>query len=139
MKPIIVIDTNVLVAALKSKRGASHKCLALLPENKYTVAISIPLILEYEEVLKRTFPQLGELAIEQFVDYFCYIGQPTQIFYLWRPYLNDPDDEMILELAVAARAHYIVTYNQKDFKKAVDFNIPAITPKVLLQQLGEIP
>lgn len=136
---MIVIDTNVLVAALKSKRGASHKCLTLLPEGKYTVAISIPLILEYEEVLKRFFPQLGEKAIEQFVDYFCYIGQPTQIFYLWRPYLNDPDDEMILELAVASHAQFIVTYNQKDFKKASDFNIQAITPKELLQRLGEIP
>lgn len=139
MKPKIVLDTNVIVTALKSKRGASYKLLSLLSEDIYTMAISVPLVLEYEEVLKRLFPYLGNHAVEQLIDYLCLKGEPTEIFYVWRPQLKDPDDEMLLELAVASQAPYIVTYNKADLNKVAKFGIQAITPKDFLTLVGQLP
>jgi putative PIN family toxin of toxin-antitoxin system len=138
-KPKIVLDTNILVTALKSKQGASYKLLSLLEKERYTIALSVPLVLEYEEILKRIFPRFGKTAIEQFVDYLCAVGEPAEIFYIWRPQLKDPDDEMLLELAVASNAAYIVTYNKMDLIGSNKFGIKVLTPKEFLQLLGEIP
>jgi putative PIN family toxin of toxin-antitoxin system len=138
MKQRIVIDTNVIVSALKSKRGASNKLMQLLGTNKYTSCISVALILEYEEVIKRLLPQLGEEQINSLLDYICAISENTNIYYLWRPHLKDPEDDMVLEVAVAAEAHSIVTYNKKDFINVKNFGIEILTPTELLILLGEL-
>lgn len=127
----IIIDTNVLVAALRSSQGTSYKLLRALAEdhNPFKIQVSVPLVAEYDEVLARTFPQIQTSDI---VDYLCAIAEHHKIFYLWRPALKDPDDDFILELAVKANA-VIITWNLKDFAVAKKFGVEVMTPKQLLE------
>ena len=135
-----MIDTNVMVAALKSKRGASFKLLSIIDQDKFQISISVPLIIEYEYALKRTDLNilLTESEIDDILDYICLIADKRKIFYLWRPYLKDPKDDMVLELAVESESDYIITYNQKDFKEVSKFGIKTLTPKAFLRKIGEI-
>jgi predicted nucleic acid-binding protein len=135
MTPQIILDTNVLVAAFKSSRGASYRLLSLIDSGKFQLNISTPLVAEYEEILRRETPHINATDV---VDYLCTIANRHKIFFLWRPVLKDPDDDFILELAVKCNA-IIVTWNTKDFKKAVRFGIIVMTPKDFLQQTGELP
>lgn len=136
----IVIDTNVFISALQSSKGVSYKLLMLLGNSKFETNISIPLALEYEEVAKRLVDRtaLTEKDIDRIVDYVCKVSHHHDIFFLWRPFLRDPDDDMVLELAVTAKCQFIVTYNQKDFSNIGQFGIKAITPKEFLQEIGEL-
>ena len=135
-----MIDTNVMVAALKSKRGASFKLLSIIDQDKFQISISVPLIIEYEYALKRTDLNilLTDSEIDDILDYICLIADKRKIFYLWRPYLKDPKDDMVLELAVESESDYIITYNQKDFKEVSKFGIKTLTPKAFLRKIGEI-
>jgi putative PIN family toxin of toxin-antitoxin system len=139
--PQIIIDTSVLVSALRSRRGASHLLLRLIDSGKFEVHLSVPLVLEYEEVCKRhvAATPLTEEEIEAILDYICKVAHHQPIFYLWRPFLKDPKDDMVLELAVAAGCDCIVTYNVRDFQGAEDFGVRVLTPKEFLQEIGEIP
>ena len=136
----IVIDTNVLIAALRSRRGASHRLLMLLGSEAFNVYISVPLILEYEDVTKRMIGEipLTEQDIDDILDYICVIGRHQELFYLWRPYLRDPKDDMVLELAVAANCDLIITFNQRDFAGIEQFGIEALTPQEFLWKIGEL-
>jgi putative PIN family toxin of toxin-antitoxin system len=139
-KQRIVIDTNVLIAALRSKRGASHKLLMLLGSEKFSIHISVPLMLEYEDAAKRLLGSipLNEQEIDDILDYICAVAQEHRLFYLWRPHLKDPNDDMILELAVTANCDCIVTYNQKDFQGVGDFGVKVITSQEFLKRIGEL-
>jgi putative PIN family toxin of toxin-antitoxin system len=137
----IVLDTNVLVTALRSRRGASFKLLSLTGDARFQLNISVPLILEYEAAAKR-LTQTGALTdadIDAIIDYLCQAGNRRQIFFLWRPCLKDPQDDLLLELAVEAKCDFIVTYNKRDFVEAARFGVKLLTPKEFLQLLGEIP
>jgi putative PIN family toxin of toxin-antitoxin system len=138
MKPKIVIDTNVIIAALKSSRGASNKLFHLFGAQKFIHSISVALVLEYEDVINRLFPDFSKKKINDLLDYICANSLNARIYYLWRPHLKDPGDDMILELAVASSSEFIVTYNLKDFKGAKHFNIKVVTPKELLLLMGEL-
>jgi len=135
----VVIDTGILVSALKSKRGASFKILSLLPSDRFAFHLSVPLVCEYEAVLKRTDMGIdwttGE--IDELLDIICLLGRKHDIWYLWRPLLQDAGDEFIAELAVTAQVDAIVTYNVRDFKGMEKFGINVITPKEFLQEIGE--
>jgi putative PIN family toxin of toxin-antitoxin system len=133
----IVIDTNVLLSALYSKNGASHKLLSMIDDERLCIHISTTLIYEYEEILKSK-SQMQEQYIDAILNYICKIGHKNAIFYLWRPKLRDADDDFLLELAVKSNA-IIVTLNGKDFKAASEFNIKVMTPKTFLKHIGEIP
>ena len=109
-----VIDTNVLLSALRSRQGASFALLALLPSGAYRLHISTPLIAEYEAVLKRGQLRLTDPEIDDVIDFLCASAQAHEIFYLWRPLLKDPDDDFLLELAVKSGA-CVVTWNVSDF------------------------
>jgi len=137
----IVLDTNVIYAALRSNRGASYRLLSLLDSEKFEINLSVPLVIEYEDVLKRKKDSLtfSETRIDQFLDYLCMVGNWHEVFFLWRPILNDPEDDMILELAVRAGCQYIVTYNKRDFKGVDQFGIELATAKEFLQIIKEIP
>ncbi len=129
---LVVIDTNVLVAALKSQFGASYAIISQLPSEKFQIALSIPLYLEYQDVLTRTQHMTGSSTHEEilaFLRYLCRISHQQDIFFLWRPYLRDPNDDMVLELAVASQSRYIITHNQKDFAGIEkQFGITPIVP-----------
>lgn len=138
-RPQIVIDTNVVIAALRSKRGASAKLLSLVGTELFEIHDSVPLVLEYEEVIQRQRIELGLSVSEvsDFIDSLCAIAQHHQIYFLWRPSLPDADDELILELAVSARCDYIVTHNTDDFKGVEQFGVKAISPKEFLSIISE--
>ncbi len=136
----VVIDTNVLIAALRSRRGASHRLFLLIGSAKFDINVSVPLILEYEDAAKRftTETALSNENIDDILDYLCTVANRRQIFYLWRPFLQDPKDDMVLELAVTANCGLIITYNKKDFEGADRFGIRVVTPKEFLEEIGEL-
>jgi len=145
----IVIDTNVLLSSLFSKNGASHKLVLWsiaqyqTHHKKYNV-ISNTLITEYEDVLTRDknikkFKNLSLNDINEFIDGICLISNHQKINFLWRPFLRDSNDDMVLEVAFNSKADYIVTHNIKDFKGVKDnFHIEVITPKDFLIRIGVI-
>ncbi len=132
----IVIDTNVIISAFRSSRGASNKLMTYIGTNKFLTCISVTLILEYEDVMLRHFPKMSKQKINDFLDYFCAISEQVKINYLWRPHLKDPGDDMLLELAFGSNSRYIITYNKKDFAGIEKFNIEILTPKEFLIILG---
>jgi putative PIN family toxin of toxin-antitoxin system len=126
----VVLDTNVLISALRSNRGASFKLISLIGTGKFDINLSVPLLIEYEAVSKRKkFDHLIDRDIDDLLNYLCKIADKRDIFFLWRPFLKDPKDDMVLELAVEAGCEYIITYNLDDFKGIEQFGVEAITPK----------
>lgn len=135
----IVLDTNVLIAALRSRQGASFKLLSAIgQETGLALNLSVPLVLEYEEVAKRPgmISDLSPNDIDAVIDYLCATAKHQEIFFLWRPLLSDPKDDMVLELAVAAGAD-IITFNLKDFAGAQTLGVGVYTPQTLLKELGD--
>lgn len=126
----VVIDTSVLVAAARSSRGASHALLRRLPDPGFEPAISVPLFLEYRAVLLRPENLLSRspAQADDFLDYLLSVSHLQEIFFHWRPSLPDPDDDLILELAVAAGCRYIVSHNLRDFQGVDRWGIEAVTP-----------
>jgi putative PIN family toxin of toxin-antitoxin system len=133
----IVIDTKVLISALRSRHGASFRLLSLIDSGKFITNISVPLVYEYEQVLKRmTWPgKPANQYIADILDYICAVGEKWKIHYLWRPKLSDPNDEMILELAVTSQSKFIITYNKSDFREAGEFGISVLNPVEFLKKL----
>ena len=139
-RPQIVADTNVFVTALRSQFGASYKLFSLISKDKFKLNLSVPLALEYEAVAKRMIGEiaLNEEEIDDILDFVISNSNQWDIYYLWRPHLKDPGDDMVLELAVTANCNYIITYNVKDFKGIEKFGIEVITPKEFLEMVGEL-
>ena len=133
----VVLDSNVLVSALRSRRGASFQLVKLLRRGRFEVALSVPLALEYEAVLRRhaTELRLARDEADGLVDYLCDVGYRQPIHFLWRPTLADPRDEFILELAVAANCKAIVTHNVRDFAGASRFAVQIMKPGDFLAAL----
>ena len=138
--PNVIIDTNVIYSALRSKRGASSKLIYLVGTGLFEVHLSVPLVLEYEDVLLRKNMSLPVTkdVISDVLDSICALGHHHEIHFLWRPYLRDPEDEFVLEVAVASKSEYIITYNANDFRGVEEFGIKVITPQQFLQEIGEI-
>ncbi|NOZ52618.1 MAG: putative toxin-antitoxin system toxin component, PIN family [Gammaproteobacteria bacterium] len=139
MKPInIVLDTNVLVTALRSRSGASYKLLTLIDNGDFQLNISVPLFLEYESVTLRECLKLPlkKADILDILNYIAKVSNKRDIFFLWRPYLKDPKDDLVLEVAVESNSKVIVTYNKKDFIGVDKFGIKVITPKEFLDKRG---
>lgn len=134
MKHSVIIDTNVLLTALKSSLGTSYRLLSMVQDNRFEIHISAPLIAEYESVLKRGHLALSDQQIDDIIDFICTKAIHHKIYYLWRPVLKDPDDDFLLELAVKTRA-MIVTWNLADFKQAANFGIKVMTPRDFLNEL----
>jgi putative PIN family toxin of toxin-antitoxin system len=139
--PQVVIDTNVLIAALRSQYGASYKLLMLLDSGLFEINLSVPLALEYEDVSQRMAYKLGLTSddIDDILDYIISVANRHEVHYLWRPFLKDPQDDMVLEIAVASGAKTIVTYNKADFAGVEQFGIAVLTAQEFLQQIGVLP
>lgn len=138
----IVLDTDVMVAAFRSRRGASRQILIEALTGRLTMLVSVPLIVEYEAVLTRP-DQLAAMAategeVNQLLDTVTTVAEPVRMSFLWRPRLRDADDEMVLETAVNGMAEYLVSFNQKHLHDAAaEFGIRAIRPGELLKRLRE--
>jgi putative PIN family toxin of toxin-antitoxin system len=135
----VVLDTNVLVAAMRSKRGASYRLLSLLGNGSWRPNVTVAVVLEYEAVLKRDCQQFGLTEdIDGLVDGICSEAGLNRVYFLWRPVAVDPDDDLILEAAIASRSDFIITFNSRDFGDSGRFGIRCLTPKDFLILLGEL-
>jgi putative PIN family toxin of toxin-antitoxin system len=133
--PRVVLDTNVLISAFRSRRGPAFALVSRIGSGSFEISISVPLVFEYEEVLHRA-TSLEDLEVLSVLRFLCSVAHRQKIFYLWRPLLPDPKDDMVLELAVASRSRFIVTYNQRDFLPADRFGIESLKPEELLRRIG---
>jgi putative PIN family toxin of toxin-antitoxin system len=137
----VVLDTNIIVAASRSRNGASFALLLALRNGQFKTLASVPLMLEYEAVLKRpeqlTASNRTATMTDNFLDALSLFIEPVHLHYLWRPQLRDPADEMVLETALNGRAEALVTLNIADFAAASHFRLPVLTPGAFLRQLQE--
>ncbi len=128
-----VLDTNVLVAARRSRAGASNALLRAADARAFVMIASVPLFFEYEAVLTRPeqLAVLGatERMVAEFLDHLAGIVEPVRLSYLWRPQLVDIGDEMVLETAINGRADTIVTFNIRHFSPARRFGISLLRPE----------
>jgi len=133
----VVLDTNVLVSGIRSRNGASFRILSMVGQKRFKFVLSVPLVLEYEDALKRDGKQAGlkHSEVEDLLDYLCQVGEHREVFFLWRPTLRDPKDDMVLELAVEAGCDAIVTHNVKDFVGVEKFGLEAMTPGAFVRSL----
>lgn len=133
----VVIDTNVLVAALRSSSGASHQILLAADAGRFEFALSVPLLAEYDDVTRRSSSGVGlpPEAVEAIIGRMAAICHQQQIYFLWRPLLQDPKDDMVLEVAIASGASHIITFNRKDLEPASQFGIIVVTPSQFLALL----
>lgn len=140
LTPRLTIDTNILVAATRSRQGPSFALMQLVRRGSVVMCCSPALFLEYEDVLKRP----GQLAVsgllasdvDAILNELAGLISPVVTHYQWRPQLRDPSDEMVLEAAANAQVHAIVTYNLKDFQPAKRFGIPVLNPEQTFKQFN---
>lgn len=130
--PRWVLDTNVIIAARRSRAGASNALLRAADKGQFAILASVPLFIEYEAVLCRpehlAASGLTILEAASFLDYLASIAVPVKMHYLWRPQLSDIADEMVLETAINGQAQALVTFNTRHFAAAEKFGIEVIRP-----------
>ncbi len=136
----VVLDTDVIVAAFRSPTGASAALLEAALDQRITVVASVALVLEYEAVCMRDeHLAAAGLRAEQavvFVDAVAALIQAVESYFVWRPQLRDPSDEMVLEAAVNGQADTIVTFNLRDFGSAPErFGLRLQLPRDALRRV----
>lgn len=134
----IVLDTSVLVAAARSRQGASFALVGSLPHPRYEFALSVALYTEWQAALTRPEhlpPGLQPQDALAYLRYLASIAHLQDVHYLWRPFLRDPDDDMVLECAVASGSRYLVTHNVRDFARITSLGISPVTPAEFLDML----
>ena len=126
---------------MRSRRGSAFKLLILINTGQFDIHLSIPLVLEYTEVLLRELPNLylSREEVDDLIDFYCAVGVQHEIFFLWRPFLRDPKDDMVLELAVKAGCESIITYNARDFAGVEQFGLSLLEPSEFLRLIGKLP
>jgi predicted nucleic acid-binding protein len=127
------LDTDVVVAAMRSPRGASAAILRSLDRGRATLLLSVALALEYEATCQlaehRLAAGLSAREVDVFLDALFALAEPVEMRFLWRPQLRDPGDEMVLETAVNSRATALVTFNQRHYGDLPgQFGIDLMTP-----------
>lgn len=135
------MDTATMVAAIRSDAGASRRLVVAALERQVTLLVSVALMIEYESVLTRdehlAASGLSLAEVATLLDAIARVAEPVRLAFLWRPMLPDPDDDMVLEVAVNGRADAIVTMNRRDFGPAVKgFGIDVLVPGEAAARLG---
>lgn len=138
----LILDTDVIVAGMRSPSGASAALLVLILKHQATLLLSVAMAFEYEATCLRpehlTAARASEADASNLIDALIGVAHPVEVHYQWRPQLNDPDDDMILEAAVNGGAEAIVTFNRKDFGDIpARFGITALSPAEALKRLRE--
>ncbi len=136
----IVLDTSVVVAGLRSRRGGANALLRLVASGRVRILATPPLFLEYEEVLKRPEHRLAHglslAELDALLAELAALIEPVEIHFQWRPQGCDPSDEMVLEAAVNGRADAIVTFNVAHFAAATErFDIATLGPAEFLRRM----
>jgi putative PIN family toxin of toxin-antitoxin system len=137
-----VLDTNVLVSGLRSSRGQSFRLISALPLTGWQLVLSVPVYLEYQDVLLR--PGLlpnnySRAQVQNFCRFLASLAEPHDIHFLWPSFLADAKDNMLLELAVASGATCIVTHNIRHFEGAKMFGIEVLAPSEFSRIIGLLP
>ena len=138
----IVLDTSILVAAARSRQGASFALLSSLPDPRFELALSVSLYTEWQAVLTRPEhlpPGLRAEDVLAYLRYLASIAHLQDVYYLWRPFLRDPDDDMVLECAVASGSRYLVTHKVRDFQRVGELGVHPATPSSFLALLRSLP
>jgi len=134
----LVLDTSVLVAGWRSRQGASFEMIEALGGELFEVAVSVSLVAEYESALLRHLSgRQTARHVHDLIDWICSVAVQQKIFFLWRPFLTDPNDDMVVEVAVASQSQAIVTHNVRDFAPARRLGLQVLAPGAFLQQLFE--
>ena len=140
----LVLDTDVIVAAVRSPSGASAALLRALRAGQFRAAASVALFVEYAPPCTRAEHVLAAGVhphdVTRFLDALAALMEPTEIHYLWRPQVRDPADDMVLEAAVNAMADVIVSFNGKDFGEApLRFGMEVLLPRDALTRVRASP
>lgn len=130
----LVLDTDAMVAAIRSGAGASRQLLVAALERRLTLLVSVPLMIEYQAVMTRpehlAASGLSAEEVGALLDAVAAVVEPVRLSFLWRPTLRDPDDDMVLETAVNGTADAIATFNIRDFAgAATTFNLKVLLPR----------
>jgi len=136
----VVLDTDVIVAAMRSPGGASAAILRKARQSKVTLLVTVPLAMEYEAVCSeaehRLAAGLSEREVEIFLDAVVAMAEPVKAHFLWRPQLRDPGDEMVLEAAVNGQADLLITFNVRDFGTVPSrFGIEVMIPSDAIERI----
>jgi putative PIN family toxin of toxin-antitoxin system len=136
----IVLDTSVLVAALRSRSGAGNAILRAVAQRRVVLLATPPLFLEYEDVLKRAehrlVHKLSPEQVDDFLQELAALIEPVELHFRWRPQVHDTNDEMVLEAAINGNADALVTYNTADYSIAAGrFSIPVLKPADFLKKV----
>lgn len=134
----VVFDTSVLVAAVRSRDGASFALAKSIPSDRFEICLSVALYLEWQDVLTRPEHIAPGRTVDEALEFVRFLGAKAwlqPIYFLWRPYLPDPGDDMILELALAAGCNYVVTHNVRHFAGAEKLGIEPVTPGEFMRLL----
>jgi putative PIN family toxin of toxin-antitoxin system len=136
------MDTDAVVAAMRSPSGASAGIIRAVREDLVTLLLSVPLVMEYEAVCQRiehrTAAGLSAREVDVFLNAIVSMGEPVHTHFLWRPQLHDPNDEMVLETAVNGHAGILVTFNLRDFgTAAAQFGIHVLLPREAIARIKQ--
>ncbi len=133
----IVLDTNVICSVLRSRRGASSMLLRMLGSEAYEAHLTVPLYLEYVEQAQRIVASgiIEQAPVDDILDYICQTMVLDTVHFLWRPFLRDADDDMVLEAAVAGGCSHVITHNTRDFNGVEEFGLGVLTPGQFLRLL----
>jgi putative PIN family toxin of toxin-antitoxin system len=137
---VIVMDTDTIVAALRSPTGASAELLRRARRGDFILAASVSLFMEYEAVCSRPehaqAADLKPLDVSVYLDGLAHLMSAVDVHFLWRPQLRDPADELVLEAAVNASARALLTFNVKHFANAATrFGLSVMQPGPFLRSL----
>jgi putative PIN family toxin of toxin-antitoxin system len=132
-----IIDTNILFSGLRSRTGSSFQIIEGVADGIIVPAVTVPLILEYEDVLMRpeALPHFSSKEIRSFIDWWVSVSQIHAVHFLWRPYLGDPKDDMLLEAAMASGAKHIISFNLRHLEPSTKFGIKPLSPSEYLNLL----
>lgn len=135
----VILDTNVILAAMRSQSGASHRLLLALGHPRWQSVITAALMYEYEDVALRpgNAPGLSPLEITNILDLIYQRSHRQLVWFSWRPLSSDPGDDAILEAAIAGGCDYVVSFNERHLRAAREFGIEVLKPADLLKLIGE--
>lgn len=136
----VVLDTDIIVTALRSATGGSNAVLREAAHGRITPLVTPALFLEYEAVLKRPEQRLVHgldlRDIDRFLSALAAACEAVEVSFQWRPQLSDANDEMVLETAVNGQADALITHNVRDFAKGAErFGLRVLRPGEFLKEL----
>ena len=136
----VVLDTNVIVAAMRSRVGASHRLLLTMGHPRWQSVVTPALMYQYEEVARRpgNAPGLSAQDVSDILDLIYQRSHRQFVYFRWRPVSPDPGDDLVLDAAIAGRCDVVVSFNERHLRPAGEFGIEVLKPAEFLKRIGEI-